>query len=82
MFATLCIHGIVAHPARCEALARRSLALATALNPHIGYLPAAKVAKESLKTGRSIQELVVEHRLMDAKAAKRLLDPSRLSRSV
>ena len=82
VFARHCVRGITAHPQRCDGFARRSLALATALNPHIGYLNAAKVAKESLKTGKSIQELVVEHRLMDAKAATRLLDPYRLSRSV
>jgi aspartate ammonia-lyase len=80
IFATRCIQGVRAHPDRCEALAHRSLALITALAPQIGYLNAARIAKESLKTGKSIQELVVEHRLLDRGAAKRLLDPSRLSR--
>ena len=82
VFATRCVQGITAHPERCEALAHRSLALITALAPQIGYLNAAKVAKESLRTGHSILELVVGHRFLDAKAAKRLLDPSRLSRGV
>ena len=77
-----CIDGITANRQRCESLAHRSLALVTALNPHIGYLNAAKVAKESLRTGKSPLELVIEHRLMDAAAAKRLLDPVRLSRGV
>jgi len=40
------------------------------------------VAKESLKTGKSPLELVIEHRLLDARAAKRLLDPHRLSRGL
>ena len=79
VFTTRCIAGITAHPERCEAFAHRSLALVTALAPRIGYLNAAMIAKESLKSGRSIQELVIEHRLLDAKAAKRLLDPFRLS---
>lgn len=78
--ATRCIRGIVAHSARCRTLAERSLALVTALNPHIGYLHAANIAKESLKTGKSIRQLVVEHRLLSAVAARRLLDPARLSR--
>ncbi|MBI2495641.1 MAG: aspartate ammonia-lyase [Candidatus Omnitrophica bacterium] len=82
IFALRCVRGIRAHPQRCEALAHRSLALVTALAPRIGYLGAAKVAKESLDTGNSILELVVGRRLLDAKAAKRLLDPYRLSRSV
>ena len=75
-----CINGITANPKRCEALAHRSLALVTALAPHIGYLHAARVAKEALKTGTSIQDLVVQHRLLDARTARQLLDPVRLSR--
>ncbi|MBI3996199.1 MAG: aspartate ammonia-lyase [Candidatus Omnitrophica bacterium] len=80
VLATKCVRGITAHRERCEALAHRSLALITALAPQIGYLNAAMVAKESLKTGTAILELVVEHRLLDAKAAARVLDPRRLSR--
>ena len=80
VFAARCILGIVAHRARCEALAHRSLALITALAPQLGYLNAAMLAKESLKTGRSIQDLVVAHRLLSPRLARRLLDPSRLSR--
>ena len=77
-----CVDGITANRARCEALAHRSLALATALNPQIGYLNAATVAKESLRTGRSPLELAIERRLLDPRTAKRLLDPVRLSRGV
>ena len=79
---TRCIAGITAHPTRCATLATRSLALVTALAPRIGYLNAAKVAKESLNTGHAIQDLVVAHRLLDARAAKRLLDPHRLSQGM
>jgi aspartate ammonia-lyase len=75
-----CIDGITANRERCTSLAARSLALVTALNPHIGYLNAAKIAKESLRTGRPPLELVIEHRLMSPAAARRLLDPGRLSR--
>ena len=41
---------------------------------------AAKIAKESLHSGKSPLELVIEHRLLAPAAAKRLLDPARLSR--
>ncbi len=36
----------------------------TLLNPYIGYLKAAEIYKDSLKTGRSIRELVLEKQLM------------------
>jgi aspartate ammonia-lyase len=76
-----CVDGISANRARCASFAHRSLALVTALNAHIGYLNAAKVAKESLRTGKPPLELVIEHRLLAPAAAKRLLDPYRLSQS-
>ncbi|MBI4354316.1 MAG: aspartate ammonia-lyase [Candidatus Omnitrophica bacterium] len=82
VFAIRCINGITANRRRCEAHAKRSLALVTALNPHIGYLNAAKVAKDALASGRSIHDLVVERGLLSPAAARRVLDPARLSRGV
>ena len=79
VFALRCINGMTANRARCEFFAHRSLALVTALNPQIGYLNAARVAKESLTTGKPPLELVITHRLLDPAVAKRLLDPHRLS---
>lgn len=43
-----------------------AIALVTALNPHIGYLNAVAVAKESLKTGKSLQQIVIAKKLMGA----------------
>ncbi len=59
-----CIKGITANKERCLAYAEGSLALVTALNTHIGYLNAAAVAKESLETGKSLREIVLERGLM------------------
>jgi len=82
VLARRCVRGIIAHRGRCEAFAHRSLALVTALAPAIGYLNAATIAKESLQSGKPIRQLVLEHRLLDPRSAKRLLDPHRLSRGV
>ncbi|WP_427160605.1 aspartate ammonia-lyase [Aliinostoc sp. HNIBRCY26] len=59
-----CIQGITANKERCLAYAEGSLALVTALNTHIGYLNAAAVAKESLETGKSLRQIVLEKGLM------------------
>ena len=59
-----CIQGISANQERCLAYAEGSLALVTALNTHIGYLNAAAVAKESLETGKSLRQIVLEKGLM------------------
>ncbi|MFB3853394.1 MAG: aspartate ammonia-lyase [Vicinamibacterales bacterium] len=61
---TKTVEGIGADPARCRELLDRSTAVATALSPWIGYTATAEVAKESVQTGRSIREIVLERGLM------------------
>jgi fumarate hydratase, class II len=55
-FAERCVEGLQATD-RGPELVERSPMLATALNPVIGYDEAAKLAKESMRTGRSIRQL-------------------------
>jgi aspartate ammonia-lyase len=59
-----CVEGIKADEARARELLDRSTALATALSPYIGYAATAEIAKEAVRTGRSIRELVRERRLI------------------
>lgn len=54
--------------------------LVTALNPHIGYDRAAAVAKEALATGRTLREIVLEKKLMDATTLDRALEPLSMTR--
>jgi aspartate ammonia-lyase len=74
-----CIQGITAKGDRCLAYAEGSLALVTALNPHIGYLNAAAVAKESLETGKSLRQIVLERGLMDEADLSKVLDLEAMS---
>ncbi|AFY77589.1 MAG: aspartate ammonia-lyase [Hydrococcus sp. C42_A2020_068] len=74
-----CIEGIMAKRDRCLAYAEGSLALVTALNPHIGYLNAAAVAKESLETGKSLRQIVLEKGLMTEEALAKVLDLEQMS---
>jgi len=59
-----CVSGLRVDAARCQELLDRSTALATALSPYIGYASTAEIAKESVRTGRSIRDLVRERRLL------------------
>ncbi|MBD1996050.1 aspartate ammonia-lyase [Leptolyngbya sp. FACHB-541] len=74
-----CIQGITAKGDRCLAYAEGSLALVTALNPHIGYLNAAAVAKESLETGKSLRQIVLERELMNEAELAQVLDLEKMS---
>ena len=64
-FRSRAVDGIAADRARARELLDRSTATATALSPHIGYAKTAEIAKESVKTGKSIRELVLERGLID-----------------
>jgi len=59
-------------------LVEQGLMLATALAPEIGYDAAAALAKEGLKTGRTIRELALE-RGIPAERLDELLDPARMT---
>jgi aspartate ammonia-lyase len=59
-----CIVDMSADEERCHELLDRSTALATALSPYIGYAATADIAKASVKTGRSIRDLVRERKLL------------------
>ncbi|MGZ5250147.1 MAG: class II fumarate hydratase [Caldimonas sp.] len=58
-FDTHCARGIEPDRARIEELVQRSLMLVTALNPHIGYDKAAKIAKEAHRSGSTLREAAV-----------------------
>jgi aspartate ammonia-lyase len=62
--ATRCVNGITANTEHLRGVVERSIGIVTALNPHIGYTAATKIAADALATGRSIPDLVVERGLM------------------
>jgi aspartate ammonia-lyase len=70
-----CIDGITANEEVCRRFFERSTALATALNPYIGYLAAAEVAKESVKTGKTVVALVREKKLLTEEQIAKVFSP-------
>ena len=55
-FLDLCVSGIVANEERIESLLGESLMLVTALNPHVGYDAAARIAKYAYEQGLTLRE--------------------------
>jgi aspartate ammonia-lyase len=80
VFRTGCVDGIAADEARARELLERSTAAATALSPYIGYAATADIAKESVKSGRSIRDLVIERRLIDASRLDKILSVESMTR--
>jgi aspartate ammonia-lyase len=75
-----CVYGIEADEARCRELLERSTAVATALSPYIGYAATAEIAKESVRSGTPIRDLVLARGLMDAAALDRVLSAEAMTR--
>jgi fumarate hydratase class II len=76
-FSARCIEGLEATE-RGPALVEQGLMLATALAPVIGYDEAAKLAKEALKSGRTIRELALERGIEPGRLDE-LLDPAAMT---
>ncbi|ADJ14897.1 class II fumarate hydratase [Halalkalicoccus jeotgali] len=64
-----------ANAEHCEDQVEQSMALATALNPHIGYDKASDAAKTALKEGKTVREVVLEKGYLDEDEVDDVLDP-------
>jgi len=79
-FSRRCVEGLEANEAQCGEFVKRSLMLVTALNPHIGYDNAAKVAKTAFEQNKTLREVVLEMELLDEKTLEEALEPMKMTR--
>ena len=78
-FTDNCLVGIVADKARIDKLMNESLMLVTALNPHIGYDNAAKLAKKAHADGSTLKEAAVALGLLSAEDFDRWVQPAKMT---
>ena len=81
-FAERFVAALEADEARCRERVERSMALATALNPAIGYDRASKVAKRALAEGKSVRAVAVEEGHLTEAEADEVLDPAAMTERV
>jgi fumarate hydratase class II len=74
-FAKQCIAGLAANVTRLQDSLERSLALATALTPEIGYERATALAKVAFSSGRTIREVAEAESGIPREKLAELLDP-------
>lgn len=74
-FTDNCVVGIAPNLARIKQLVGDSLMLVTALNPHVGYDNAAKIAKKAHAEGTTLKQAAVELGLLAAADFDRLIKP-------
>ena len=77
---TRCVDDITANEARARELLDRSTAAATALSPYIGYAATAEIAKDAIRTGKTIRQLALDRGLLDAKKLDEILSVEAMTR--
>ena len=81
VFREKCIDGLQPNLEKIRRDAELSTAIVTRLNPIIGYDKAAELAMESMRTGKTVKELVIEKGILSREEAEKLLDPKALTES-
>lgn len=77
-----CVKGITVNEERTRHYVQSTVSLATALNPYIGYAKAAEIAKESVKTGKSIIEIARQRGDLSDQQISEILDPERMTEPI
>jgi fumarate hydratase class II len=72
LFAEKCVDGIEANLEGCQRSAELTLAVATALNPYIGYDKATEIVNDAAASGRTLREVALEHGVDEATLDKAL----------
>ena len=74
-----CIVGITVNEKHCRDQVEKSIGIVTALCPFIGYKKASEVAKEALKTGLSIRQILLKRNWLTKEKIDDILDLRKLA---
>lgn len=75
-----CVEGITANEKRCGELLEKSVGMAAALCPHIGYVKAARMAKEALNRQVPLRQVVLENGYLTSQKLDAILSPYEMTR--
>jgi fumarate hydratase class II len=77
-FTDHCVVGIEANEQKIKEYCEKSLMLVTALNPHVGYDNAAKIAKLAYQKNITLKQAALELKLLDAETFDRVVRPEKM----
>ncbi|MBP6180078.1 MAG: aspartate ammonia-lyase [Anaerolineales bacterium] len=75
-----CVLGITANREHCRKTVENSIGLVTALNPLLGYEKSTEIAREAMKSGRSVYEIVLEKKYLTKAELDDVLSPENMTR--
>jgi aspartate ammonia-lyase len=78
VFTEKCVKGITVNEKQCDQFLEKNPSLATLLSPYIGYLEAAKIAKQAQAENRSVKEIALEKGLLKPKELEKIFSRKNL----
>ena len=79
VFREYAVEGITANIDHCRELVERSVGIVTAINPHVGYEVASRVAKEAIQSDRPVREICLERGILTEEELNEILDPKEMT---
>ncbi|SER67158.1 aspartate ammonia-lyase [Salisediminibacterium halotolerans] len=79
VFNDYAVEGIEANAERTKEMVENSVGIITAINPHVGYETAARIAKEAIETNRPVREICIERGILTADELDRIMDPMEMT---
>lgn len=78
VFRKRCVEGITVNEKKCNDYLEKNPSMATLLNPYIGYLEAAKLAKQAQAENRSVKEIALEKGLLKPEELEKIFSRKNL----
>jgi aspartate ammonia-lyase len=75
VFRTFLVEGLTPNVERMKAYVDNSVGVITAINPHVGYETAARIAREANLTGKPVRELILRDEVLSKEQLDAILDP-------
>ena len=79
VFQKYAIEGISANIDRCKEMVEKSVGIITAINPHVGYEVATRIAKEAIESDRPVREICIERGILSEEELNEILDPKEMT---
>ncbi|AWM44666.1 aspartate ammonia-lyase [Bacillus amyloliquefaciens] len=79
-FTDHCLAGIEANEKRLKQYVEKSVGVITAVNPHLGYEAAARIAREAIMTGQSVRNLCLQNDVLTEEELDIILNPYEMTK--
>jgi len=80
VFRKFLVEGVTANVEKMKAYVDGSVGVITAINPHVGYETAARIAREANLTGKPVRELILRDKVLTPDQLDAILDPFEMTR--